>query len=143
MPGASRGETVSRSFRLAGSLVEALQERARERGESANALAERLIDEGLRREQHPLIAFRDGAAGRRAAIAGTRLDVWQVIDTLRASSNSVAQTAAYFEVPEAWVQAAVRYYAAHSDEVDRFAEQVKAVAAREQELWLRQQAVLG
>jgi uncharacterized protein (DUF433 family) len=143
MPEGSRGETVSRSFRLTSSLVEALQERASERGVSANALAERLLEEGLRREDHPLIIFRDGAAGRRAAILGTRLDVWQVIDTLRASANSVAETAAYFEVPEAWVQAALRYYAAHQDEVDLYAERVKAVAERERELWQRQQAVLG
>mgnify|MGYP000524710068 CR=1 FL=1 len=143
MPGASRRSTVSRSFRLASSLVEALQERARARGESANALAERLIDEGLRREEHPLIVFRDGAAGRRAAIMGTRLDVWQVIDTVRASSDSVAETAAYFEIPEVWVQAAVRYYAAFPDEVDRFAERVAAASEREHELWRRQQAVIG
>jgi uncharacterized protein (DUF433 family) len=136
-------ETVSRSFRLASSLVEALRQRAEERGVSANALAERLIDEGLRREQHPLVVFRDGAAGRRAAILGTRLDVWQVIVTLRASSNSVPETAAYFEIPEAWVQAAVRYYAAYTDEVTRFAERVGLAAEREHELWQRQQAVLG
>ena len=74
---------------------------------------------------------------------GTRLDVWQVIDTLRASSNSVAETAAYLEIPEPWVQAAVRYYAAHTDEVEWFAERVKAAAEREQELWRRQQAVLA
>lgn len=143
MPKSSRNKTVSRSFRLTSSLVETLQERARRRGESANALAERLIDEGLRREDHPLIVFRDGAAGRRASILGTRLDIWQVIDTLRASVNSVAETAAYFEIPEAWVQAAVRYYAAYPDEVDRFADGVKAAAEREQALWQRQQAVLG
>lgn len=139
----SRRGTVSRSFRLTRSLVEALQGRAQERGESANALAERLIDEGLRREEHPLIAFRDGAAGRRAAIVGTRLDVWQVIDTLRTSSKSTAETAAYLQVPEPWVQAAVRYYVSYPDEVDSFAERVKAAAEREQELWRRQQAVLG
>lgn len=139
----SRTETVSRSFRFARSLVDALQERAGARGESANALAERLIDEGLRREEHPLMVFRDGAAGRRAAIVGTRLDVWQVIDTLRASSNSVAETATYFEIPEAWVQAAVRYYAAYPQEVERFAERVRAASEREHELSQRQQALLG
>jgi uncharacterized protein (DUF433 family) len=142
-PGPTRSPPSERFFRLTRSLVEALRERARARGESANALAERLLEEGLRREEHPLIAFRDGAAGRRAALVGTRLDVWQVIDTLRNSANSVADTAAYLQLPEAWVQATVRYYAAHPDEVDRFAERVKAAAEREQELWLRQQAVLG
>jgi uncharacterized protein (DUF433 family) len=143
MPGREHGGTVNRSFRFDSSLVEALRTRARERGESANALAERLIDEGLRREDHPLIAFRDGAAGRRAALVGTRLDVWQVIETVRASSNSVAEAAAYLEVPEPWVQAALRYYAAYRDEEDLFAERVRSAARREQDLWHRQQAVLG
>jgi uncharacterized protein (DUF433 family) len=142
-PERSGRKTVSRSFRFTSSLAEALQERATERGESANALAERLIEEGLRREHHPLIVFRDGAGGRRAAILGTRLDVWQVIDTLRGSSNSVRDTAAYFEIPEVSVQAAVRYYAAYPDEVERFAERANATAEREHDLWQSQQAVLG
>jgi uncharacterized protein (DUF433 family) len=143
MSDAPRRETVTRSFRLTRSLVDALQRGAAERDESANALAERLIDEGLRREEHPLIVFRDGAAGRRAAVLGTRLDVWQVIDTLRASSNSVPETAAHLDIPEAWVQASARYYGAYQDEVDAFAERVKATAEREHELWRRQQAVLA
>jgi hypothetical protein len=66
-----------------------------------------------------------------------------VIDTLRLSSNSVDETAAYFEIPAAWVQAAVRYYAAYPDDVERFAERVQATAEREHDLWQRQQAVLG
>jgi uncharacterized protein (DUF433 family) len=140
MPRGSR-ETVHRSFRLASSLSEHLGRRAQETGESANRLAERYIDEGLRMDEHPLIRFRDGAAGRRAALAGTRLDVWQVIETLRNSDNSVEATAAYLSIPEPWVRACVRYYAAHPEEVDAFAAQTRAAAAREEELWRREQAL--
>jgi hypothetical protein len=39
---------------------------ARARG--ASALAERLIDEGLRLEAHLRVTFRDGPTGRRAAL---------------------------------------------------------------------------
>jgi hypothetical protein len=39
------------------------------RGEAKSRTAERLIDEGLRMEDHPGIVFRDGPAGRRAALA--------------------------------------------------------------------------
>jgi len=143
MTDARRSATKNRSFRLETSLVEDLQGRALARGESANALAGRLIAEGLRRDEHPLITFRDGAGGRRATIVGTRLDVWQVIDTVRASDNSTSEAAAYLDVPETWVQAAVRYYAAYAAEVDEFAVRVKATAERERELWERQQAVLA
>jgi uncharacterized protein (DUF433 family) len=138
-----REETVHRSFRLASSLVDQLARHAEQVGGSASALAERYIEEGLRMDEHPLIVFRDGAAGRRAAIAGTRLDVWQVIETLRVSDNDPAETAAYLEIPETWVRAAARYYGVYRDEVDGFAERAHALAAREEELWRGEQAVLA
>jgi uncharacterized protein (DUF433 family) len=133
----------ARSFRFSDALLASLQERARERGESANALAERYLEEGLRREEHPLIAFREGAAGRRAALVGTRLDVLQVIDTLRESANSVDATAEYLDIPEQYVRAAVRYYAEFRDEVDEWRERMRAIAEREEEAWRREQAVLA
>jgi uncharacterized protein (DUF433 family) len=132
-----------RSFRFPDTLLASLQERARERGESANALAERYLDEGLRREDHPLIVFREGEAGRRAALAGTRLDVSQVIDTLRESDNSVGATAEYLAIPEQHVRAAVRYYADFRDEVDEWRERMRVIAEREEEAWRREQAVLA
>jgi uncharacterized protein (DUF433 family) len=132
-----------RSFRLPETLLASLQGRARERGESANALAERYLEEGLRRDDHPLIVFRDGAAGRRAALVGTRLDVAQVIDTLRESDNSVEATAEYLGSPEQHVRAAVRYYADFREEVDEWREHTRAVAEREEEAWRREQAILA
>ena len=135
--------TRPRSFRFSDSVLASLQERARERGESANSLAERYLDEGLRRDDHPLIGFREGAGGRRAALVGTRLDVAQVIDTLRESDNSVEATAEYLGIPERAVRAAVRYYSEFRDEVDEWRDRVRAIAEREEEAWRREQAILA
>ena len=132
-----------RSFRLGDSLLAALEERARERGETASAVAERYLDEGLRRERHPLIVFREGAAGRRATLAGTRLDVAHVIETVRAHENSTDASAEYLGVPEPYVRAAVRYYADYREEVDAWRERLDAIAEREREAWEREQAVLA
>lgn len=132
-----------RSFRFTSALIEALADRARLRGETQTALAERYLQEGLRREEHPLITFREGAAGRRPTLVGTRLDVAQVIDTLRASDNSISDAAAYLEIPEAHVRACVSYYAAYADEVDEWRKRVDEIAAREEEAWKREQAVLA
>ena len=133
----------NRSFRLTDAVLGSLEERARERGESANALAERYLDEGLRREAHPLVGFRDGAAGRRPALVGTRLDVAQVIETLRASDNDIGASAEYLGVPEQLVRAAVRFYADFQDEIDEWRERTRAIAEREEEAWRREQAVLA
>jgi uncharacterized protein (DUF433 family) len=132
-----------RSFRFDETLLAALEERARERGESATATAERLLREGLRLEDHPLVSFREGAGGRRPSLVGTRLDVAQVIDTLRESDNSVEATAEYLQIPEASVRAAVRYYAAHTDEVDEWRARARTLAEREEEAWRREQAILA
>src|SRR4051812_2996438 len=123
---------IQRSFRLPATTLERLDRRARERGESANAVAARLIDEGLRAEDHPLIYWRDGAGGRRPALLGTRLDVWQVVQTLRAHGGSVEETAAYFEQPEVKSRAAVSYYAAFEAGIDPVAPRAHAPGGREE-----------
>jgi len=121
-----------------------LEDRARELSESRNGLAERLLDEGLRTERHPLIAFREGGAGlRRPALAGTRLYVRQVIDTLRASGNSVAAAAEYLGLTDLQVRAAVAYYADFTDEVDAYRAQERELETRERERWERSERVLG
>jgi uncharacterized protein (DUF433 family) len=119
----------------------------REAGLPASAQYERFIDEGLRHDEHPLIVFRDGAGGRRPALAGTRLDVVQVMDTVLAAGargdDAVREAADYLGIPEAHVRACVRYYAALQDEVDAWRERMVAEAEREREAWQREQAVLA
>jgi uncharacterized protein (DUF433 family) len=132
-----------RSFRLETGLLEGLQRQARQSGESLTALAERYLDEGLRHEEHPLIVFRTGATGRRAALAGTRLDVAQVIDTVKHSGNSTHEAAEYLSIPEPWVRACVRYYADFREEVEEWGERIRAVADREEDAWRRSRAALA
>jgi uncharacterized protein (DUF433 family) len=136
--------SVQRSFRLSARTMALLSERAAETSESRNALAERLIHEGLRMERHPLVRFRAGASGlRRPALAGTRLDIWQVVETVRAEGGDVAAAAEYFGVPEHWVRAAVDYYADFTEEIDAYRAEEVAFAERERRRSERAQRVLG
>jgi uncharacterized protein (DUF433 family) len=132
----------TRTFRLPDELLASLEERARDRGESANALAERLIEEGLRRDVHPLIDFWDSVAGRRAMVLGSRIEVGQVVDTWLESNKSVEATAEYFNLPERFIAAALQYYAAFQEEVDEYRARKQEFADREYEAWQREQALL-
>ena len=132
-----------KSFRFASALLESLQRRAEEAGTTVTSLAERYVEEGLRRDAHPLITFREGAGGRRPALVGTRVDVGQVIETLRQSNNSTSEAAEYLSVPEPWVRAAVRYYADYQAEIDEWIERTHAIAEREEAAWRREQAILA
>lgn len=109
------------SLRLGERTLARLADGARRRGESRARTAERLIDEGLRMQDHPGIVFRDGPAGRRAALASGP-DVWEVIATLRgtglAGERAIAATAAWGALSPAQVRAAVGYYAEFDAEVN-------------------------
>ncbi len=130
-------------YRFPRHLIARLRQRSARSGATQNDLAERYIEEGLRQEEHPSIYFRTAAAGRRPALVGSRLDVQDVITTLRQNENSIEDTAEYLAISPAAVGAAVRYYAAFQDEVDRLVAEAEEFAARERELWERQQKVLG
>ena len=131
------------SFRFDARTVERLRERSTEIGSAQGALAERYIEEGLRVDAHPSIHFRDGGSGRRPALVGTRLDVAQVIETLRQNDSSIAETADYLDLRPALVEAAVRYYAEFQGEVDTWIAQSQATAERERELWTKREAALA
>lgn len=130
-------------MRVAAPTFEELERRARERGVPRNALTERYIAEGVRMDEHPEIGFRDGALGRRAILSGTRLDVWQVVETVRNSDNSVQEAADYLALAPARVQAALGYYAVYRGEVDEIAARERAVAERAEATWRASQELLA
>lgn len=131
------------AFRFDRITVARLKQRAQETHAPQTALAERYIEEGLRHDEHPLIYFRDGEAGRRPALLGTRLDVADVLTTIKQNDNSVEQAADYLEIPVAHVDACLRYYADYKYEIDAWIERSHAIAQRERERWQRRQQALA
>ncbi|HEV2998146.1 MAG TPA: DUF433 domain-containing protein [Solirubrobacteraceae bacterium] len=130
------------AFRFDRATIARLRRRAQETHAPQTALAERYIEEGLRHDEHPLISFREGEAGRRPALIGTRLDVADVITTIRQNENSVEEAADYLEIPVEHVEACVRYYADYKEEVDAWIERSREIAERERERWERRQQAL-
>jgi hypothetical protein len=95
-------------------------------GMSLSSAGNRLVDESLRMQEHPLIVFRDGPAGRRARIVGGP-DVWEVIGAVHSARDAepelgaddivvlVAETAG---LDSQLVHAALAYWADFPAEVD-------------------------
>ena len=131
------------SVRLRIETLRRLQQRSKELGETQTALVERYVEQGLRTDAHPLIYFREGAGGRRPALVGTRLDVAQVIETIRQNGNSMAAAADYLGLPIERVEACLRYYADHQEETEEWLQRARATAEREESSWRRQQELLA
>ena len=127
------------SFRFSEGTIQSLKARARRRPESQTDLAERYIVEGMRQEEHPLIRFRAGAGGRRPSLLGTRLDIADVVTTIRQNENSLPDTAEALGIPIVQVEAAVSYYADYKGEIDAWIEESIEISNREHERWTRQQ----
>jgi hypothetical protein len=111
--------SVNVSVRLDGRLAERLRVRARAAGETLSDRLRRYAEEGARRDEHPLITFRDGPSGRRAGLVGGP-DVWEVamwVDDLAGEGEPPRALAVESGLTQAQVDAALRYRSAYSDEI--------------------------
>jgi uncharacterized protein (DUF433 family) len=124
------------SLRLAAGTLERLHSRATRAHLPPRTLAQRYIDEGLRHDEHPLVHFVDGPAGRRAALIGTGMDVWEVVRVIRDNDGDVAEAADYLELPVHLTQAAARYYGAYRDEIDEWIAANEAETRAAHDAWL-------
>lgn len=140
MPESERGQL---SLRPSKRTLERLRERARLLGEKHTTLAERYLQEGVIMDEQPNIHFADGALGRRPAVLGSGLDVWEIVEVARDNGGSVADTAAYLEIDPRLVESALRYYGAYPDEIDDWIERVHALNEREESTWRAAQEAIS
>jgi hypothetical protein len=134
------------SIRFDQALLERLRRRAAAHDTTPSGLAQRLVDEGLRAQEHPGIAFRDGPSGRRAAlVAGP--DVWEVVAGLRHSTErgeaAVTATAGEMGLSVAQVKTALDYYGIYSDEIDGQIAENERAADEAHAAWQAQQRLLA
>jgi hypothetical protein len=111
--------SVNVSVRLDDDLAERLRLRARAAGETLSDRLRRYAEEGARRDEHPLITFRDGPTGRRAGLIGGP-DVWEVamwVEDLEVETDPVETLVAESTLARAQVEAALRYRAAYPEEI--------------------------
>jgi hypothetical protein len=136
----------SHPIRIGAQTLRALRERSAQTGEPMVRLAQRYIDEGMRLERHSGIVFRDGPAGRRAVVVGGP-DVWEVIAAARSAPERgdelIGALAARLGVPDEKIRIAIRYYAEHPEEVDRFIAAVEEEAERLEQTLERERDLLG
>lgn len=123
-----------------------LKEAARRAGTGVSPLAERLIEEGLRMEAHPMIVFRSGPAGRRPALVSGP-EVVDVVGTIVGGDLPAAErrqrAVELLDVPVAHVDAALGYYSEFTDEIDAELAVRAAEADAAEAAWRRQRDLLG
>jgi hypothetical protein len=141
------GACLSGSIRFDDSVLARLRQVASsEVGGNVSALAQRLVDEGLRMAEHPGIVFKPGPSGRRATLAYGP-DVWEVIKFLHEiderGSAALVAAAETFAVDAGRITSAVSYYSDYGDEIDGETEAADAASARAERAWAVQQKLIA
>jgi hypothetical protein len=111
--------SVNISVRLDDRLAQKLKLSASAAGETVSERLRRYAEEGARRDEHPMITFRDGPTGRRAGLINGP-DVWEIamwIDDLAGVKDPAKSLAREGVVTRAQIDAALRYRAAYPEEI--------------------------
>lgn len=112
--------SIQKSLRILEDIVKAIQELADTSGRDFSAVANELLAEAVKMRRCPGILFADGPSGRRARIAGSGLDIWEVIATYNSLDRDLDRLrGAYHWLTEPQLRAALGYYAAYPEQIER------------------------
>ncbi|MBI2940548.1 MAG: DUF433 domain-containing protein [Chloroflexi bacterium] len=107
------------SLRIPEEVRAAIDETVRRTGRDFARVANEMLAEAIKMRRIPGIVFADGPAGRVARIAGTGLEVFEVIGAHRAMDESWERLRqAYHWLSEHQLRAALAYASAYPDEIE-------------------------
>ncbi|HTZ41066.1 MAG TPA: hypothetical protein VMB77_12965 [Syntrophales bacterium] len=110
---------VQKSLRLSEDTVAEIDKLAKERGEDFSATAKNLLEEAIKMRRCPGIIFASGVSGRRARLAGTGIEVWEIIaQYLSLNRDQKRLQQAFHWLTPGQLKAALGYHAAYPDEID-------------------------
>src|SRR4030043_117893 len=115
---------IQKSLRLPPETMNEIERMAKETGQDFSNVAKDLLEEAIKMRRCPGILFAEGTTGRRARVAATGIEVWEVIATYRSVNKDLKRLRkAYHWFSNEQFKAALGYYAAYSQEIDELIKQ--------------------
>jgi uncharacterized protein (DUF433 family) len=116
--------TVQKSIRIQKETLKEIEQISRDSCKEFSAVANELLEEAVRMKRCPGIIFTEGTTGRRARIAGTGMQVWEVIATYKGAAEDFTRLRkAYHWLTEQQLRAATGYYNIYTEEIERLIKQ--------------------
>jgi uncharacterized protein (DUF433 family) len=111
---------TQKSLRIPEGIVKEIEEIARDKKRDFSSVTKELLEEAIKAHRCPGIVFTEGTSGKRARIAGTGIEVWEVISALKSVDNNFKRlTNAYDWLSVQQLKSAVGYYELYRDEIDK------------------------
>ncbi|MGB9439466.1 MAG: DUF433 domain-containing protein [Desulfobacterales bacterium] len=111
--------TVQKSIRLPEEAVKEIEALASGTGKDFSGIARDLLIEAVKMRKCPGITFADGPTGRRARIAGTGIDIWELIATFKGlGENYDKLKKTYHWLSDHQIRSALSYYVLYPDDIE-------------------------
>ena len=114
---------VQKSLRLPEETLREIEELSAETGQDFSTITKDLLTEAIKMRRCPGISFGEGVSGRRAKVAGTGIEVWEMIAAYKSVGKDLKKLKkAYHWLSQEQVKAVLSYYSAYPEEIDRLIE---------------------
>lgn len=111
---------IQKSVRLSAETLKEIEQMVKETGMDFSSVTKDLLTEAIKIRRCPGILFAEGVRGRRARLAGTGIEVWEVMATYQSVGNDLKRLKkTYHWLSQDQLRAALAYYAAYPEEIDR------------------------
>jgi uncharacterized protein (DUF433 family) len=111
---------IQKSLRIPEEVVREIERISAETRNDFSSVANELLRESVRIHRCPGIVFTEGVRGRRARIAGTGIEVWEVVSTYQSVGKNIKRLCrAYHWMTDQQIQSALGYYKTYPEEVTR------------------------
>ena len=111
--------TIQKSLRIPEETIKEIEYLARASKKDFTTVANELIEEAIRAHRCPGIVFTEGVSGKRARIAGTGMEVWEVVATYRSVGEDFERLSkSYHWLTVQQLKSALGYYGVYTAEID-------------------------
>jgi uncharacterized protein (DUF433 family) len=115
---------LQKSIRLPAETLKEIEQMVKETGRDFSTITKDLLVEAIKLRRCPGILFAEGASGRRARVAGTGIEVREIIAAYQSVKRDLKRLKkAYHWLSREQLRAALGYYSAYPREIDRQIEQ--------------------
>lgn len=110
---------VQKCLRIPREIVKEIEELVKDTKKDFTTTTNELLDEAIRAHRCPGIVFTEGVSGRRARVAGTGIEVWEVIAAYKSAGKDLKRIArTYHWLTQQQLKSALGYYRFYTREID-------------------------
>jgi len=114
---------IQKSLRLPPETLQEIRQMAKDTGRDFSGVTLDLLSEAIKMRRCPGIVLAEGVSGRRAKVAGTGIEVWEILANYQSLNRDFNRLKKAFHwLTSDQLRAALGYYEAYSEEIDELIE---------------------